>query len=210
MGDVGVERGRCRRRRPSSRSARTPGSSPTTGATSSPARARSACVAVKGRMPLGYYKDEAKSAATFQVIDGARYSIPGDYRDRRGRRHAAAARPRLGVHQHRRREGLPRGGRGGPQDAPRPCAMPSPSACPTSASARPSCAMVEPGPDGALDEADVIAHVKSKLSSFKAPQARAHRRHDRTRPQRQGRLQAPQGRGRGARLTGGRLRPDQC
>ena len=29
-----------------------------------------------------------------------------------------AARPRLGVHQHRRREGVPRGGRGGAEDAP--------------------------------------------------------------------------------------------
>ncbi len=29
--------------------------------------------------PLGYYKDEAKSARTFKVIDGVRYSIPGDW-----------------------------------------------------------------------------------------------------------------------------------
>jgi 3-oxocholest-4-en-26-oate---CoA ligase len=36
-------------------------------------------VALRGHMPLGYYKDEAKSAATFQVIDGVRYSIPGDW-----------------------------------------------------------------------------------------------------------------------------------
>ncbi len=36
-------------------------------------------VALKGRTPIGYYKDEAKSAATFQVIDGVRYSIPGDW-----------------------------------------------------------------------------------------------------------------------------------
>jgi acyl-CoA synthetase (AMP-forming)/AMP-acid ligase II len=36
-------------------------------------------VALRGRVPLGYYKDEAKSAATFVVIDGARYSIPGDW-----------------------------------------------------------------------------------------------------------------------------------
>ena len=34
------------------------------------------------------------------------------------RRHDPAPRPRLGVHQHRWREGLPRGGRGGAQDAP--------------------------------------------------------------------------------------------
>jgi 3-oxocholest-4-en-26-oate---CoA ligase len=32
-----------------------------------------------GRNPLGYYKDPAKSAATFKEIDGVRYSVPGDY-----------------------------------------------------------------------------------------------------------------------------------
>ena len=36
-------------------------------------------LALGGRNPLGYYKDEAKSAATFKVIDGVRYSIPGDF-----------------------------------------------------------------------------------------------------------------------------------
>ncbi|MGB1381247.1 MAG: acyl-CoA synthetase [Ilumatobacteraceae bacterium] len=36
-------------------------------------------VALRGHMPLGYYKDEEKSAATFQMIDGTRYSIPGDW-----------------------------------------------------------------------------------------------------------------------------------
>jgi fatty-acyl-CoA synthase len=29
--------------------------------------------------PIGYYKDEEKSARTFRVIDGVRYSIPGDW-----------------------------------------------------------------------------------------------------------------------------------
>ena len=32
-----------------------------------------------GNVPLGYYKDEAKSAATFYEIDGVRYSVPGDF-----------------------------------------------------------------------------------------------------------------------------------
>ena len=32
-----------------------------------------------GMVPLGYYKDEAKSAATFSTFDGVRYSIPGDF-----------------------------------------------------------------------------------------------------------------------------------
>lgn len=36
-------------------------------------------LALGGRNPLGYYKDEAKSAATFRIIDGVRYSIPGDF-----------------------------------------------------------------------------------------------------------------------------------
>lgn len=30
-------------------------------------------------MPVGYYKDETKTAATFPVIDGVRYSLPGDW-----------------------------------------------------------------------------------------------------------------------------------
>ena len=32
-----------------------------------------------GMVPLGYYKDEAKSAETFRTFDGVRYSIPGDF-----------------------------------------------------------------------------------------------------------------------------------
>jgi fatty-acyl-CoA synthase len=36
-------------------------------------------VGVGGRVPIGYYKDEEKSARTFKVIDGVRYSIPGDF-----------------------------------------------------------------------------------------------------------------------------------
>ncbi|MFC8048022.1 acyl-CoA synthetase [Nocardia sp. NPDC057353] len=36
-------------------------------------------LARKGHIPLGYYKDEAKTAATFREYDGVRYSIPGDY-----------------------------------------------------------------------------------------------------------------------------------
>ncbi len=36
-------------------------------------------VAVGGFLPVGYYKDEAKSAATFPEIEGRRWSIPGDW-----------------------------------------------------------------------------------------------------------------------------------
>jgi 3-oxocholest-4-en-26-oate---CoA ligase len=36
-------------------------------------------LAVSGPMPLGYYKDPERSAATFRVVDGVRYTVPGDY-----------------------------------------------------------------------------------------------------------------------------------
>ncbi|MEQ8857259.1 MAG: acyl-CoA synthetase [Pseudomonadales bacterium] len=36
-------------------------------------------VARSGAIPRGYYKDEEKTARTFPVIDGVRYSMPGDY-----------------------------------------------------------------------------------------------------------------------------------
>jgi fatty-acyl-CoA synthase len=34
---------------------------------------------VGGAIPLGYYKDDEKTAATFRTVGGRRYSIPGDY-----------------------------------------------------------------------------------------------------------------------------------
>jgi fatty-acyl-CoA synthase len=36
-------------------------------------------LALGGYLPLGYYKDPAKTAATFRTVDGVRYSVPGDW-----------------------------------------------------------------------------------------------------------------------------------
>ncbi len=36
-------------------------------------------VAIFGYLPVGYYKDPEKTAATFPTYDGVRYSIPGDW-----------------------------------------------------------------------------------------------------------------------------------
>ena len=36
-------------------------------------------LARRGRIPLGYYKDDEKTAATFPVVDGVRWSVPGDH-----------------------------------------------------------------------------------------------------------------------------------
>ena len=44
-----------------------------------PGSGRSGVLALTGRIPLGYYKDQAKTTATFRTIDGIRYSVPGDY-----------------------------------------------------------------------------------------------------------------------------------
>jgi fatty-acyl-CoA synthase len=44
-----------------------------------PGSAQPGVLALGGRIPLGYYKDQAKTDATFRTIGGARYSIPGDY-----------------------------------------------------------------------------------------------------------------------------------
>ena len=44
-----------------------------------PASGERGRVAVGGHIPLGYYKDEAKSAATFVEFEGRMWSMPGDW-----------------------------------------------------------------------------------------------------------------------------------
>jgi acyl-CoA synthetase (AMP-forming)/AMP-acid ligase II len=36
-------------------------------------------LAIGGRIPVGYFEDPEKTAATFRTVDGVRYSVPGDY-----------------------------------------------------------------------------------------------------------------------------------
>ena len=36
-------------------------------------------IAKRGHIPVGYFKDEKKTAETFKTFNGVRYSIPGDY-----------------------------------------------------------------------------------------------------------------------------------
>ena len=69
-------------------------------------------IAKKGNIPVGYFKDEKKTAETFKTYQ--RRSVRDPRRLRRGRRRRQRhdAGPRLGVDQQRRREDLPRRGRG--------------------------------------------------------------------------------------------------
>jgi acyl-CoA synthetase (AMP-forming)/AMP-acid ligase II len=126
-------------------------------------------LALGGRNPLGYYKDEEKSERTFKEIDGVRYSIPGDF---------AQVGSDGTIHL------LGRGSvcinSGGEKIFPEEVE----EALKTHAAVRDAVvvgiphptygeqivAVIEPA-DGteALAEADLIAHVKERLSSFKAP-----------------------------------------
>jgi fatty-acyl-CoA synthase len=49
------------------------------GATVAPGSGVVGRLAVRGLIPLGYYKDPEKTAATFPTIDGIRCAVPGDY-----------------------------------------------------------------------------------------------------------------------------------
>src|SRR5262249_56006108 len=43
-----------------------------------PGSGEAGVLAFSGPIPLGYYKDTAKTTATFRTIGGVRYTIPGD------------------------------------------------------------------------------------------------------------------------------------
>jgi acyl-CoA synthetase (AMP-forming)/AMP-acid ligase II len=49
------------------------------GEVAQPGDGRVGMLGVGGAIPLGYYKDPTKTAATFRTVHGRRYSIPGDY-----------------------------------------------------------------------------------------------------------------------------------
>ena len=125
-------------------------------------------VALRGFTPVGYYKDPEKSAATFQVIDGVRYSIPGDWAEVE-----ADGTVRL----------LGRGSQcintGGekvyPEEVEEALKL-HPSVHDAAVVGVPDerfgeaiTALVEPNPGATTDEAELIAHVKEKLAAFKAP-----------------------------------------
>ncbi len=52
---------------------------PDTGLDVAPGSGQRGVLALGGRNPVGYYKDEEKTAATFRVFDGRRFSVPGDW-----------------------------------------------------------------------------------------------------------------------------------
>jgi acyl-CoA synthetase (AMP-forming)/AMP-acid ligase II len=125
-------------------------------------------VALRGHTPIGYYKDPEKSASTFQVIDGVRYAIPGDWAEV-----AADGSVKL----------LGRGSQcintGGekvyPEEVEEALKL-HPSVADAAVVGLPDerfgeaiTALVETRPGAQLDEGALIAHVKQHLAAYKAP-----------------------------------------
>jgi acyl-CoA synthetase (AMP-forming)/AMP-acid ligase II len=125
-------------------------------------------VGVKGRTPVGYYKDPEKSAKTFRVIDGERYSVPGDYATVEadgtlqllGRGSVCINTGGEKVFPEEVEEAL----KTHPTVRDAVCV-----GVPDEKWGEAITAMVELHPGAALDEADVIAHVKGRLAPYKAP-----------------------------------------
>ncbi|HWC37833.1 MAG TPA: acyl-CoA synthetase [Acidimicrobiales bacterium] len=125
-------------------------------------------LAVRGRNPVGYYKDPEKTARTFRTIDGARYSIPGDYA-------TVDADGTLRV--------LGRGSvcinTGGekvfPEEVEEVVKL-HPAVrdaivvgVPDGRFGEAICAVVEPQAGAVLQPENLVAHVKGRLASYKAP-----------------------------------------
>ena len=125
-------------------------------------------VAVGGHQPIGYYKDPVKTDATFFTVDAQRYSIPGDFATVEadgsitllGRGSVCIntggekvfpeeVEEALKTHEHIR-DAVAVG-------------------VPDEKFGEAITAVVELAPQTELDEAAIIAHVKGKLASYKAP-----------------------------------------
>ena len=125
-------------------------------------------VALRGRTPIGYYKDPEKSAATFTVVDGVRYSIPGDWAEGRRGWSGCAARPGQPVDQHGGEKVYPEEVEEVLKRHPA-IADAAVVGVDDERFGEAITALVEVFPGQSLDAADVIAHVKGHLASYKAP-----------------------------------------
>jgi acyl-CoA synthetase (AMP-forming)/AMP-acid ligase II len=125
-------------------------------------------VALRGYTPVGYYKDPEKSAATFRVIDGVRYSVPGDF----ATVDADGTVRLLG----RGSQCINTGGEKVFPEEVEECLKLHPAVLDAAVVGLPDDrfgeaihALVEPRGGAAVDEAALIAHVKERLAGYKAP-----------------------------------------
>ena len=125
-------------------------------------------VGVRGHTPVGYYKDPEKSAATFPVIDGVRYSVPGDW----ATVEVDGSITLLG----RGSVCINTGGEKVFPEEVEEVLKTHPAihdavavGVPDERFGQAVTAVVEPEGGADVDEAEVIEHVKSKLAHYKAP-----------------------------------------
>jgi 3-oxocholest-4-en-26-oate---CoA ligase len=125
-------------------------------------------VALRGFTPVGYWKDEAKSAATFPMFDGIRYSIPGDW----ATVDADGTIQLLG----RGSQCINTGGeKVFPEEVEEVLKLypgivdAAVVGLPDERFGQAITALIELSPGAAVDDAGVIAHVKERLASYKAP-----------------------------------------
>jgi len=125
-------------------------------------------VALRGRTPVGYYKDEAKSAATFVTFDGVRWSIPGDFAEV-----DADGTVRL---YGRGSQCINTGGEKVYPEEVEEALKLHPTVADAAVVGVPDerfgeaiTALVEPHTGSVVDEAALIAHVKEHLAGYKAP-----------------------------------------
>jgi acyl-CoA synthetase (AMP-forming)/AMP-acid ligase II len=127
-------------------------------------------VAMRGHMPIGYYKDPEKSAATFEIIDGVRYSVPGDWAEVL----ADGTVKLLG----RGSQCINTGGEKVYPEEVEECLKLHPSVADAAVVGLPDerfgeaiHAIVEPAPGAGLDPNALTEHVKARLARYKAPKA---------------------------------------
>ena len=125
-------------------------------------------VALRGRTPIGYYKDEAKSASTFISFQGVRWSIPGDF--------AEVAADGTLVLFGRGSQCINTGGEKVFPEEVEEVLKRHPSVADAAVVGVPDerfgeaiTALVEAHAGDTIDEAALIAHVKDQIAHYKAP-----------------------------------------
>ena len=125
-------------------------------------------VALRGRTPVGYYKDPDKSASTFITFEGVRWSIPGDFAEVE----ADGSVRLLG----RGSQCINTGGEKVYPEEVEEALKAHPAVFDAAVVGLPDdrfgeaiTALVEANPGATVDEAELIRHVKEHLAAYKAP-----------------------------------------